>query len=432
MQNMFSCLPRSLILGFLVISFTGWSCGARAMALTPEDSTGPAAEAAAAAHDTLIFANGDTLTGTLEREVGGTIFFKADELGELSVPWTKIKSLHTQAGYVVLENKPGVHLRHYVADAAHGALSVAAGAITVSPGTVPPPLRSAKAGARPATAPAVVAAAQPIPVTNAQYILDEQTFNRQVRQEPNFFAGWNGSATAGATLAQGTQNQYTYTSAVGLVRTVPTVAWLATRNRTSADFSSSYGKITQPGYEDAGTFIPTTYTKSSIFHADAERDEYVSSRVYALVQTAFDHNFSQGLDLQQVYGAGFGVTVVRRATQQLDLKGTLQYEKQAFITTASGTDQELVGSTLSGTYMLKLPKGILFNQQIAYVPAYNVVRAYSANETDTFTFPFYKNLSFTVGTIDSYLNDPVPSEPPTTRNSFQFTTGITYTIKSKY
>jgi hypothetical protein len=34
--------------------------------------------------------------------------------------------------------------------------------------------------------------------------------------------------------------------------------------------------------------------------------------------------------------------------------------------------------------------------------------------------------------LDSYLNDPAPAEPPITRNSFQLTTGITYTIKSKY
>ena len=74
----------------------------------------------------------------------------------------------------------------------------------------------------------------------------------------------------------------------------------------------------------------------------------------------------------------------------------------------------------------------MFDQRAAYLPAFNNVHAYSANETDTLTFPVHKNFAFTVGTIDSYLNDPIPSEPPTTRNSFQFTTGVTYTIKSKY
>ena len=32
--------------------------------------------------------------------------------------------------------------------------------------------------------------------------------------------------------------------------------------------------------------------------------------------------------------------------------------------------------------------------------------AYSVNETNTLGFPAYKNLGFTIGTLDSYLNDP--------------------------
>ncbi len=379
-------------------------------------------------HDTLTFENGDTLSGKLVREVGGTVTFKADELGEIDVSWSKIKSLHTSEGFVVLENEPGVHLRHYVAQASHGELAISDGKIVVSPGT-PPPVVS---GDHPGHGESVAEAKGAIPVKDAQYILDERTFDRQVREEPNFFAGWNGSATAGVTLVQGTENQYTYTSAITLERTVPTVSWLATRNRTTADFSSSYGKITQPAYVSDGALVAATYTKSSIFHADAERDQYVSNRVYALAQTAFDHNYSQGLDLQDVFGLGFGVTAIKRKTQQLDLKGTLQYEKQAFITTASGTNQELIGSTFSATYALKLPRSIVFNQQLAYVPAYNNVHAYSASETDTLTLPFYKSIALTLGTIDSYLNDPLPAVPPTTRNSFQFTTGVTYTMKSKY
>ncbi len=396
----------------------------------------PAADAPATGlRDTLVFVNGDTLQGKLDREVSGTVFFQSDELGAISVPWAKIKSLHTQAGYVVLENKPGVHLRHTVIDASQGTLAVSAGHIEVSPGTAPPPIAEDAPGRQKQHAirgETVVPSPQPIPVQNAQFILNEKTFDRQVRQEPNILAGWNGSATGGVTLVQATENQYIYTSGIALVRTVPTVSWLAARNRTTADFSSSYGRITQPAYVSASTLVPAAATETSIFHADAERDQYVSSRVYALAQTAFDHNFSQGLALQQVYGLGFGVTVIKRTTQQLDLKASLQYEKQQFITSTAGTNQNLVGSTVSGTYMLTLPRSIVFHQQIAYVPAFNVARAYSANEQNTLTFPFYKSVAFTVGTIDSYLNDPGLSVPPTTRNSFQFTTGITYTVKSKY
>ena len=380
---------------------------------------------ASAGADTLTFENGDTLHGALEREVSGAVYFKSDELGELSIPWSKIRSLHAPESYAVLENKPGVHLRHYVADAAVGDVDVDHGEIRVAPAQGTAGTDAQQAGLR-------AGVREPIAVKNAEYILDTQTFERQVRQEPNFFEGWNGSATAGATLVQGTQNQYTYASDIALTRTVPTVDWLPTRNRMQADFSSSFGEITQPEYVSGGVLVPATKTKSSIFHADAERDEYLANRVYGVLQTAFDHNYSQGLDLQQIYGAGIGVTAVKRKSQQLDLRATLQYEQQSFITGASGTSQDLVGSTLSSTYQATLKHGVIFHQETAYIPAFNIGRDYSANETTTLTIPFYKNIAFTLGTIDSYLNDPLPAEPPVTRNSFQFTTGVTYTIKSRY
>jgi hypothetical protein len=75
---------------------------------------------------------------------------------------------------------------------------------------------------------------------------------------------------------------------------------------------------------------------------------------------------------------------------------------------------------------------MLFKQEVAYIPAYNNFHAYSANETDTLAFPAYKSFSFSIGTLDSYLNDPPATVPPTLRNSFQFTAGVTYAIKSKY
>jgi hypothetical protein len=178
-------------------------------------------------------------------------------------------------------------------------------------------------------------------------------------------------------------------------------------------------------------FTPASTTKATILHFDAERDQYVSPRYYALVQTALDHNFGQDLNLQQVYGVGMGWTVLKTPTQEADIKGTVQYEQQDFIAGTGSTDQNLIGSTFAATYLRKA-KLVTFTQEVAYVPAWNVTRAYSVDETNTFAFPVYKNFSFSLGTLDSYLNDPPATEPPTKRNSFQFTMGLTYAIKSKY
>jgi hypothetical protein len=280
------------------------------------------------------------------------------------------------------------------------------------------------------------AATAPIPVGDAVYILDKGTLDKELYHHPGIMAGWNGAATAGASVITATQNQYTFSGGIGLVRTVPTVSWLTTRNRTEIDFTGSFGKITQPAYTIPATgttpptFVPAVVTKSALYHAEAERDEFVAPRFFALGQVAFDHNYAQDLDLQQIYGGGFGWTAFKKPRQEADLKATVQYEKQQFISGSSG-NQNLIGSTFSLGYVLH-QKLVTFTQGLAFIPAYNNMHAYSANETNTFAFPAYKNLSFSIGTLDSYLNDPPVSEPPTKRNSFQFTMGLTYAIKSKY
>ena len=55
--------------------------------------------------------------------------------------------------------------------------------------------------------------------------------------------------------------------------------------------------------------------------------------------------------------------------------------RQNFLNAASGTNEDLIGSTFGLTYLLKLPRGMVFNQQAAYLPACNVPRAYSITES---------------------------------------------------
>lgn len=327
--------------------------------------------------------------------------------------WSQVKELRTGTTLVVLEKGVSPHDGKLPADVPEGTLSVADGRMTVQQ-------------EKPPGAEAI------LPVKRAEYVLDETTLQKQIEGRPGVLAGWNGQVTAGATVVQATQNQYTFTGSMALARVVPTVAWLNTRNRSSLDFSGSFGKIIQPAYSSGGVMTPGYSSKSSIYHADAERDEYFSPRFYALGQTVFDHNFGQDLDLQQIYGAGIGWTAVKRPDQELDLKTTLQYESQQFIADSGPYNQNLIGSTLDGTWGIKLPLKVVFKQQVSWIPAYNNPYAYSAGETNSLTMPFFKALAFSVGSMDSYLNDPPPASPPTKRNSFEFTTGLTYAIKSRY
>jgi len=368
------------------------------------------------APDILVLSNGDTLHGKLVNSSDGKVTFHSDALGDISLGWDKIKELHTSGSYAVIDKSVRARSKKIAATIPTGQLEMTNNALAVRPDK--------------AAAPA------PIPVANALYIMDTRTLDKELYHQPGFFTGWNGAATAGAAIVAATENQYTFSGGIGLVRVVPTVSWLTTRNRTSIDFTGSFGKITQPAYTipatgtTPATLVPAVVTKSALYHGDAERDQYLSPRFFALAQTAFDHNFAQDLDLQQIYGGGFGWTFLKTPRQEADAKATIQYEKQQFIS-GSSANQNLIGSTIALAYVLH-HKLVTYTQGLAFIPAFNNPHAYSANETNTLAFPAYKNFSFSLGTLDSYLNNPPDSLPPTKRNSFQFTMGLTYAIKSKY
>ncbi|HVP48777.1 MAG TPA: DUF481 domain-containing protein [Bryobacteraceae bacterium] len=343
--------------------------------------------------DVLIFTDGEKLIGHLVRSTGDKVTFKSDMAGEVTVEWKQIQELHSSQKYAVI--RKGVQLRKHETDGKilQGTLAVADQKIEIRPAGDQPP--------------------QTVAVGDAGYIVDEAAFEK-VMHRPGIFEAWKGAVTGGVSLVEATQKSNTFSGRIGLVRAVPTEDWLDPRNRTIVDFSTSYGKLTQPN---------TPTVKTSIYHADGERDEYFSGRVFGFGQLAYDHNFSQGLDLQQTYGGGIGWTVIKTPYQTLDLKGSMSYVKQQF--TASAKNQNLVGSIFAEAYNRTLPHGILLSQQLSATPAWNNTSAYSAVAGAGLTMPVFKRLSLALNALDTFLNDPPAGFK---KNSFQFTTGVTYTV----
>src|ERR1700722_8898353 len=362
-----------------------------------------AAPAAAAAPDVIVFTNGDQLTGKFLREVNGSVTFHSDIAGDVTVTWDKIKSIHSSQQFAVVEQGQHVTRKTDNAAIAHGAIQVEDNEVKVAP-----------TGGTP----------KDIPVKNTQYVIDQATFDKEVRSRPGFFSGWDGAITAGAALVEATQNSRNFTGSAALVRAIPSVTWLDPRERTLLDFSGAYGSVTQPG---------TAGTKTNILHGDAEHDWYFSPRFYFLVDAAWDHNYSQGLSLQQSYGGGIGYTVIKDPKQQLDVKFDVHYERQQYFVTPNilpppplSPSKNLIGMDFGDTYMLKLPHGLVFNQGAGITPAFNQTNAWSAVGTTGLVFPVYKQFSFSVGALDDFLNDPAFGSK---KNSFQFTAGVTYTLK---
>ncbi len=178
--------------------------------------------------------------------------------------------------------------------------------------------------------------------------------------------------------------------------------------------STVYGTLSQP---------ETPTVKTDIYHGGIERDEYFSPAIYGFVQAGFDHNFSQGLDLQQTYGAGIGWSVIKRPNASLDLKAGVTYMRQDF---AGAPTRSLEGSVFEEDYQRGLARGIKFNQTLIIIPAWNNTDAVTASGSALLTMPVYKRMNFSIGAIDNYLHDPPPGFK---KNSFQATMGLTYSLR---
>lgn len=344
--------------------------------------------------DVLIFVDGEKLIGKLVRSVGSTLTFKSDIAGEVKVDWSKVKELHTDREFAVIPKGVKVYHRENASGIPQGTLSVADKNIEIHP---------------PSQAPKTV------PVTGTQYVVDDETFQKAILNGPNFFQQWKGAVTAGASIVAATQSNRTVTAAVALSRSVPGENWLSPRNRTNVNANVSYGNVTQPD---------TPTVKTEIYHADAERDQYFTgSRMYGFAQAAFDHNFSQGLDLQQAYGGGIGWTAIQTDLETLDLKVAMTYVNQQFQTAARS--QKLIGSSFGETYNRHMHHDIVLSQVLTLTPAWNNADAFSGNAGVTAAMPILKKFSLTLGTVDTFLNDPPPGFK---KNSFQFTAGISYTL----
>jgi Protein of unknown function, DUF481 len=236
-----------------------------------------------------------------------------------------------------------------------------------------------------------------------------------VTETPSFIQDWTGTLSLGSTLVEATQKNNTFSGGASLVRAVPTQDWLDPRNRTTFDFNAAYGQLTQPA---------TPTIKTDLWHLDLERDEYVTPRVFAFGALAYDHNFSQGLDLQQTYGGGIGWTAIKDDRQELDLKAGVNYIEQQF--QVASQNQNLIGSTFAENYLRKLIHGIVFTEAGSITPAWNNTNAYSATGQAGLTIPIYKGFSLSLSALDTFLNNPPPGFK---KNSFQFITAIGYTIK---
>ncbi|HEX7157995.1 MAG TPA: DUF481 domain-containing protein [Edaphobacter sp.] len=354
--------------------------------------------------DYVVFKNGDKLTGTLEHIVGSNIIFKSDIVGEVTVPIDKVQEVHSQGSFVVIKKDEKI-----------GRTTKQPGNMTFNDGSL--------------TVADVKGAPETVPTKELGVVLDKATFTKEVTDNPGPFQRWTGAIVGGATVLQATSFGQTLTAGIALSRIVPSVIYIPRRTRTTFNLLQTYGKLTQPVIPQTTPPTPDSVAKTNIFHTDFAHNKFLTDRFYLLGNLAYDHNYSQGLDLQQLYGVGAGYTAILDEIQELDFTADIHYMRQNFVQYAppaiSTPNQDLVGSTFGEAYRRTLPAKILLTQSASYIQSWNNTHAYSAIGALGLAMPVYHRFSLSMSLLNTYLNNPAFGYK---KNSFQFITGVTYTL----
>jgi hypothetical protein len=366
----------------------------------------------------LTLKNGDRLTGQLLNSTGKEIKFKSDLAGEVTVEWDNVKELKSNRDFAVIPKD--VKDSSNSAAVPQGAIKIGEKNIAVTPIVSSKPEVNAappKAGEKTSISSQEVLAAKDIPTSKIGFVVDDVSYQKEIHRKINWTSGWDGHIATGSTTILSTQKSFLLTISSALKRSIPTVSWLDPKLRTTIDFNLSVGKTTQVG-------DPDTFT--NVYHVGAERDEYFSRKGYYLQVTSFDHDYSQGLVLQQIYGGGVGATLLKTENHEFDITADLHYEGQQFNATAdvSELNLHLIGSSLTEAYSRKWGK-ISFDEKLSADIAWNNASAFSASGTSSVRMPVYKKLGFSVSVIDNFLNNP---QSGYNKNSLQFSTGFALSL----
>jgi Protein of unknown function, DUF481 len=403
--------PQTLAATLALLLLTALSGFAQGAAKKPISST---TKGQLDVKEELILKNDDRLTGQLLNSTGKEIKFKSDLAGEVTIAWENVKELKSKRDFAVVPKD--VKNARDSATVPQGTISIGEKGIvvsTISGTTAAASGAMTEAKPKPDASSTAVAPTKEVSSSRVAFIVDDASYLKEIHARIGWTSGWDGHVTTGTAMIFSTQNSYLFQVDTALKRTVPTVSWLDPKLRTIVDFTLSAGKTTQPD---------TPETITNIYHVGAERDEYFSPRGYYLQSLSFDHNYSQGLVLQQSYGAGVGATLFKKEDSEWDVTSDLHYESQQFNATAdvSELSLHLVGSTVTEAYTRKWGK-MSFDEKLLADIAFNNASAFSASGSSSVRMPVYKNLSFSVSTIDNFLNNPQVGYK---KNSFQLSTGF--------
>jgi len=323
--------------------------------------------AAALFADQVVLKNGDTLTGSVIQKDGAKLTLKSELLGEVSIPWSAVKSLKSDQELVVV--LPG-------GESVKGKISTNGDNLEV--------------------------ASKSAPLAGISAIRDEAEQKKWEKLEhPGLGELWAGNFDLGLALARGNARTETLTNAFNAAR-------VTKHDKISLHFTQIYATALVDGVSNA--------TASAVRGGWAYNRD-LNPRVYLTTLNEYEHDRFQSLDLRAVFGGGAGWNAVKTKKTTLSFEAGGDYERENFTTLTRNSAEVNFGDDL----LWKASAVTSVTQAFRIYPNLSDTGQYRMNFDISGVTAIKKWLGWHLTFSDRFVSDPLPGR---LRNDVLLSTGL--------
>jgi hypothetical protein len=322
-------------------------------------------------HDTILFTNGDHLTGRFLGATSTSVEFEGKVTGTLSFDWSDIKEMELDGGTLNAAGKNALEKdtpRNFVVTEA-----------SVENNGTELVFKQKSQEAR------------KVPLDNLASVT------------PDTPAHWRGLLQTQDSIVGATQKQYQLGGGLGVTRTTQDKHKFK-RQVTSINLQAAYGESKKPDASPVITGLFDGSLQHNVYLQDTPSSGYGGAYVFGL--TDFYRNVSLGMNFQQTYGGGIGWDT-QYGGSIFGFAADVRYiDEQVHSAT---NDLNLAGSGLSEheSLTLSFPKKHPFSifERVTFIPTFNESRTYQARGIAGLDMPVSARLSLGVQFTDDYLRN---------------------------
>ena len=330
--------------------------------------------------EVVLLKNGDRLTGEWVRVNDGKLVFKAEDIGEVTIPVAKMKSFATEkVGVALLKNGKAYRGSPALDDSGDWVLSLNGGRLSLSAASV-------------------------------EAIYPQEVYlPREPEEGQRPWRLWHGTGNLGYSLVRGDSRAATTAISFAATRKQPDLPGLNEKFRTHYMFNLLFAN-TQT--------LSSPRVSANSASSGLRQDFLFSPTNFVFLMAQLDHIEAQSLNLRQTYGSGLGHDLLKHPHTVFSFLGGLTFVKEDFF---GKVGRQNVEGLLGERTTLHLTERVRFDHLLNFYPALSSAGQYRFDSSSTLSTKLISRLALTTGFTDRYLSNPLPGHM---KNELILTTGL--------